>query len=79
MLLAVYRFLYELGCRWIRPSRDGEIISSLKLERSKMNVSVNETASYRHRGICIEGQVNYEHVRDMLDWLPKLGMRKEIR
>ena len=37
------------------------------------NVKVVETPSYRHRGVCIEGAVSYEHVRDMVDWLPKLG------
>ena len=74
VLLAVYRFLFELGCRWVRPGEDGEVIPSIRLERSVLNVTVNETPSLRHRGICIEGQVNYEHVCDILEWIPKLGM-----
>ena len=74
VLLAVYRFLFELGARWIRPGADGEVIPRLKLKRESLNVSVNETASQRHRGVCIEGQACYEHVRDMIEWLPKIGM-----
>ena len=74
VLLAVYRFLFELGCRWVRPGADGEVIPNIRLERSILNVSVNETPSLRHRGICIEGQVNYEHVCDIIEWIPKLGM-----
>lgn len=74
VLLAVYRFLFELGCRWVRPGKDGEVIPSFPLERRNINVSITETASQRHRGVCIEGQTGYEHVRDMVDWLPKVGM-----
>ena len=74
VLLGVYRFLYELGCRWIRPGMDGEIIPSRRLERADLHGSIMETASQRHRGICMEGQSAYGHVRDIIDWLPKLGM-----
>ena len=74
VLLAVYRFLFELGCRWIRPGADGEVIPNFRLERQNINVSVFETASQRHRGVCIEGQVCYEHARDMIEWLPRIGM-----
>ena len=74
VLLGVYRFLFELGCRWIRPGADGEVIPGQRLERKELNVNVTETASRRHRGICIEGQVSYEHVRDMIEWLPKVGL-----
>jgi len=31
VLIAVYRFLYELGCRWIRPGDDGEVFPERKL------------------------------------------------
>ena len=74
VLLAVYRFLFELGCRWVRPGADGEVVPRRALKRDDINVSVFETASQRHRGVCIEGQTGYEHVRDMVDWLPKIGM-----
>ena len=69
-LIGVYRFLSALGCRWVRPGADGEFIPSLE---ELPPVHLEETPSYRHRGITIEGAVNYEHVRDMIDWLPKVG------
>ncbi len=72
VLIAVYRFLRELGCAWVRNTRDGEIIPSYSLIPVSMYIC--EAASYRHRAICIEGAVNFEHVRDMIDWIPKAGM-----
>ena len=71
VLLGVYRYLTELGCRWVRPGKDGELIPALKLPLSP--VTVAERAAYDHRGVCIEGAVSFEHVRDMVAWLPKLG------
>lgn len=70
ILLAVYRFLTELGCRWIRPGKEGEIIINKPLE--EINVSLKETASLRHRGIVIEGADSYENVSDIIEWLPKV-------
>jgi hypothetical protein len=72
VLLAVYRYLHELGCRWVRPGTDGESIPAIDLAHTE--VQVFEAASYRHRGICIEGAVSYEHVRDLIDWMPKVGL-----
>ena len=71
VLLAVYRYLWELGCRWVRPGADGEYVPQADLRGAAVRVA--EVAAYRHRGICIEGAVSYEHVRDMVDWAPKLG------
>ena len=71
VLLAAYRYLTELGCRWVRPGKTGECLP--KLGAKLPAVMVKEKASYRHRGVCIEGAVSWEHVRDMVDWLPKLG------
>ncbi len=71
VLLGVYRFLYELGCRWIRPGEDGEIIP--EMVGKDLTVSLESAPSYRHRGICIEGAVSYENVYDIIDWAPKLG------
>ncbi|HEY3298629.1 MAG TPA: DUF4838 domain-containing protein [Armatimonadota bacterium] len=70
VLIAAYRYLTELGCRWVRPGFDGEFIPQIS---STPDVCVNETASYRHRGICIEGAVSYEDVRDTIEWMPKVG------
>lgn len=72
VLLATYRYLTELGCRWVRPGLDGETIPRIDLAASAVRVA--EAASYRHRGICIEGAISYEHVRDLVDWMPKVGL-----
>jgi len=74
VLIAAYRFLYELGCRWLRPGDDGEVIPARKLDTDALNVSVSEKASYRHRAVCIEGAVSYEHVYNVINWIPKVGM-----
>lgn len=71
VLMGVYRFLKELGCAWVRPGVDGEIIPKRNTE--DVSVCLADRASYRHRGICIEGAVSYEHVSDMIDWMPKVG------
>ena len=72
VLICVYRVLYENGCRWIRPGNDGEIIP--KRPVSDLNCSIYDKPSYRHRGVCIEGAVSFDHVKNMIDWLPKVGM-----
>lgn len=71
-LIAVYRFLNEYGFHWIRAGKTGEICPScIKLEH---HIAIRETAAYKHRGICIEGAVSFENVRDMIDYIPKIGM-----
>ncbi len=71
VLIGAYRYLEALGCRWVRPGRDGEIIPAGLAPLRQMRIA--ERASYRHRGVCIEGAVSYENVRDLVDWLPRLG------
>jgi hypothetical protein len=71
-LIAAYRFLTELGCRWIRPGKDGEWLP--RKDFSELTAHVNEKPSYRHRGICIEGAVSYENVVAIIDWIPKVGL-----
>ena len=72
VLLAAYRYLTELGFRWLRPGRDGELVPKLRLPLTG-RVTFKERASYGHREICIEGASSWEHVRDMIRWMPKLG------
>jgi len=74
VLMAVYRFMFELGCRFLRPGKDGEIIPEKSISAENVNVMVDEAASYRHRSICIEGGNAYEHIRNMIEWLPKVGL-----
>src|SRR5262249_47050158 len=70
-LLGVYRYLTELGCRWVRPGADGELIPALEL---LPDVRLREIPAYRHRGVCIEGSVGVEHARDLIEWMPKVGL-----
>ena len=72
VLIAVYRFLRELGCEWVRPGIEGERIP--KKEIACYHIEVREKPSYRHRGVCMEGAVSYENAADMVDFLPKIGM-----
>ncbi|BBH21555.1 DUF4838 domain-containing protein [Paenibacillus baekrokdamisoli] len=71
VLLSVYRYLTEVGCRWVRPGQDGEYIP--QIDYLTKVVKLMEAASYRYRGICIEGAVSLENVTDMIDWMPKMG------
>ena len=71
VLIGVYRYLREMGFVFVRPGKNGERYPE---RLSEGRVSVCERASYRHRGICIEGSVFYESEEDLIDWLPKVGM-----
>ncbi len=72
VLIGAYRFLRELGCSFIRPGEDGEIVPEVKIAES--SVEVFEAASYRHRAVCIEGSDSYDDVVDFIAWLPKVGL-----
>lgn len=74
VLIAVYRVLQELGCRFLHPGETGEVIPARRLQGCDLCIQLQEKASYRHRSVCIEGAVSYEHVYNMIDWLPKVGM-----
>ncbi|HOJ11959.1 MAG TPA: DUF4838 domain-containing protein [Clostridiales bacterium] len=71
ILLGVYRFLHEAGCRWVRPGIDGEYIP--EKDMNNVNVKLHEKAAYRHRGLCIEGAVSYENMAENIEWAPKVG------
>jgi hypothetical protein len=73
VLIATYRYLTELGCRWVRPGPDGEMIPAVDDPLAR-DVQVTESPSYRHRGLAIEGACSCEHVVDLIGWLPKVGM-----
>lgn len=74
VLIAAYRFMTELGCRFLRPGPAGEKIPTRTLDYADLTADIDETPSYRHRGICIEGSVGFEHLLNTLEWLPKVGM-----
>ncbi|NLV73912.1 MAG: DUF4838 domain-containing protein [Chloroflexi bacterium] len=71
VLIGAYALLTAAGCRWVRPGKDGEVIPSAGIEQLTLNKT--SAASYRHRGICIEGAISYENVADIIDFAPKVG------
>lgn len=76
VLIAAYRFLRELGCRWVRPGVEGERIPQKCVENVTMDIC--EVPSYRHRGVCIEGANTCENILEMIDYLPKVGMNQYL-
>ena len=72
LLIAVYRFLQECGCRFLRPGKLGEYLPSLLL--SEVCVSVDECADSKIRCMIIEGACSFENVLDMVDFCPKIGL-----
>ena len=71
-VFAAYRYLEELGCRWLRPGRQGERVPHDPDTLAK-RISISEAPSSRHRCICIEGSCSEEHLRSMVDWAAKRG------
>ncbi len=71
VLLGAYDYLRRLGCRFLGPGKECEIVPSAAPETLAMNYE--ETASFRHRGVCIEGADSRENILNFIDWLPKAG------
>jgi len=69
VLFAVYRFLHELGFRWIRSGKRGEIIPIVS--KIRKDISIEEKPSYKYRTICIEGACSLKHILDIIDWAAK--------
>lgn len=74
VLIATYRLFYEYGVRYLRPGRDNEFIPKLTAADIDKTIFIDEEASYKHRGVCIEGATAFENVQTFIDWLPKIGM-----
>lgn len=72
VLIAVYSLLKKLGCRWIRPGRDGELIEEKTL--APLNFEYEERADYRFRGIDLGCSTSTQTAIDLIDWMPKEGM-----
>ncbi|MBE6596207.1 MAG: DUF4838 domain-containing protein [Ruminococcaceae bacterium] len=70
VLLAVYEYLRQNGCRWLMPGIDGEYIP----RRDITPVSYRFKPSCRYRGQATEGVISYEMSKDVLDFMPKLGL-----
>ena len=72
VLIGVYHYLYLLGCRFLGPTPDCEIIPILK-DPLLLFQQASHTASFKHRGICLEGANSLENIVSTINWLPKLG------
>ena len=71
VLLGVYDLLRRLGCRFLAPGKDNELVPALPREALVLDYS--HQASFHHRGVCIEGADSLENLLDFIDWLPKAG------
>ena len=71
VLLGVYDLLRRLGCRFLAPGRENEIVPLIR--REALALDYEHQASFRHRGVCIEGANSRENVLNFIDWLPKAG------
>lgn len=72
ILMGVYRYCESAGVRYIRPGADGDYIPASDL--TVHSFSMRKKADYPFRGECCEGSISYEHMRDTVYWLPKIGM-----
>ncbi len=72
LLIGCYRFLSAIGFFFPAP---GITIIPKNPPSSLRSVSVREEsrASFRHRGVAIEGANTIENVISLIDWLPKAG------
>lgn len=71
VLLGVYDYLHRLGCRFLSPVKETEVIP--QISRDQLSARYEKQASFKHRGVCIEGANSVENVLDFIDWLPKVG------
>ena len=70
VLISVYEYLRQNGCRWLFPGVDGEFIPMQNIAP----VKYRHTASMRYRGNCIEGAVSQQILNDYIDFMPKVGL-----
>ncbi|MBE6689493.1 MAG: DUF4838 domain-containing protein [Ruminococcaceae bacterium] len=70
VLLAVYRFLNENGCRWLFPGVDGEYIPMQNI----VPVKYHKMADCRYRGQCNEGAESQQCMLETIDFSPKIGL-----
>lgn len=75
ILIALYRLCKEFGVRFLRPGRKNEYIPKQSEKQFfSAEIHIDEYASFKHRGVCIEGADSYENIVHFIDWLPKIGM-----
>ena len=70
VLLAVYRYLQENGCRWLFPGIDGELIPIKDIVPTRYH----KMADNRYRGQCNEGAEFQPDMMEAIDFTPKIGL-----
>ncbi|MBE6644576.1 MAG: DUF4838 domain-containing protein [Ruminococcaceae bacterium] len=70
VLLAVYEYLRQNGCRWLMPGVDGEFIPMQDIA----SVKYRHKPSCRYRGQCNEGAEYQSDMIDAIEFTPKVGM-----
>ncbi|MBQ4528742.1 MAG: DUF4838 domain-containing protein [Clostridia bacterium] len=72
ILMGIYKYCTSAGCRFIRPGADGDYVP--KADITNHSFKYRKKADQPFRGECCEGAISYEHMRDTVYWLPKIGM-----
>ena len=70
VLLAVYEYLRQNGCRWLMPGVDGEFIPMQDIKA----VKYRHKPTSRYRGWCNEGAEYQSDMYDAIEFVPKVGM-----
>ena len=70
-LIAVYRYLKALGCRWLFPGIDGEWIPEIS---APTPVKYRKLADHRYRGQCNEGAEFQTDMLETIEFTPKIGL-----
>ena len=70
VLLAVYEYLRQNGCRWLMPTPDGEYIPMKDIKP----VNYRHKPSCRFRGWCNEGAEYQQNMLEAIDFAPKVGL-----
>ena len=73
VLMGVYRLCASAGCRYLRPGADGDYVPYVP-NLATHSFKYRKKADKNFRGECTEGAVSYEHIRDTVYFLPKIGM-----
>ena len=70
VLLAVYEYFRQNGCRWLFPGVEGEYIPMQDIKPVKYRFK----PSCRYRGQCNEGAEFQPNMMEAIDFAPKVGM-----
>jgi hypothetical protein len=69
VLFAVYDYLERLGCRWLEPGPDGDLLPR-NMDLKIQGFDVLEKADYQYRGLSAFPR-DVEFAKMLIDWMPK--------